>query len=62
VPLPEVAECPASMDADQPKSILQLRELNRRADPARVGQGCTTLDPIDDLTAIIAQPAGEFCE
>jgi hypothetical protein len=38
-----------------------LRELER-ADAVRVGQRCSTLDPVGDLTAVVAQPAGEFCE
>jgi hypothetical protein len=39
-----------------------LRELDLRADAVRVGQRCTTPDPVGDLTAVVAQPAGEFCE
>ena len=39
-----------------------LRELDRRADAVRVGQRRTTLDPVADATAVVAQPAGEFRE
>ena len=39
-----------------------LRELDRRADAVRVGQRCTTLDPVGDATAVVAQPVGEFRE
>ena len=36
-----------------------LRELDRRADARR--SAVHYLDPAD-LTAVVAQPAGEFCE
>ena len=39
-----------------------LRELDRGADAVRVGQRCTMPGPVGDLTAVVAQPAGEFCE
>ena len=32
------------------------------SDAVRVGQRCTTPDPVGDLTAVVAQPAGEFWE
>jgi len=36
-----------------------LRELDRRAYAVRLGQRC---NPVDDLTAVVAQPAGKFRE
>ena len=32
------------------------------SDAVRVGQRCTMPDPVGDLTAVVAEPAGEFCE